>query len=124
MFILSPKVLKKLNFPIHENVYKHLIPINVNDVELEVKPRSQQVRRKPVVVDPEPMLSDYLRPIKTFEYRLELNDDDFDLKTLLKPKSDNFRRTYEFYDRYLNPLSAPVKSHVNIEKSKNVRSRD
>lgn len=109
------QVLKKLNFPSDQAVYKHLIPINVNDSMLEVKQRPRHIRRKAIAHDPEPQLADYLRPIKPIEHQLTLaadDDDDNDIReyaaTRRKINCNYYRDTYKFYEQYLCPISSRI----------------
>lgn len=109
---LSFQVLNKLNFPTDQNLYKHLIPINVNDSALDVQTKKHYRKKKNAATstEPEPYLVDYLRPIKPIEHRLSLDNDEIDARTLRKPDRNNYRNTYEFYQRHLCPNNSTKKS--------------
>ncbi|XP_019538202.3 protein PPP1R35 homolog [Aedes albopictus] len=67
------QVTKKLNFQHDENVFKGLVPVNVNDSVLI--PTTKKPLRSSYVVrekrDPEPELGDFLRPIAKCNVPLE-----------------------------------------------------
>ncbi|EDW11830.1 uncharacterized protein LOC6576397 [Drosophila mojavensis] len=62
---IAPKVVKKLNFPSTQTVFKDLIPINVNDSLREVeRPRTTKPRDSNKYSMAEPVLTDYLEKIE------------------------------------------------------------
>ncbi|XP_058824915.1 protein PPP1R35 homolog [Topomyia yanbarensis] len=63
------EITKKLNFQHDENVFKGLVPVNVNDSVLIPVAKKPIIRAKFVTKakrDPEPELADFLRPIPKF----------------------------------------------------------
>lgn len=108
------QALKRLNFVSHRPVYKHLVPINVNDSVLEVKSRAAGARRsssrreQTSNKDPEPNLCDYLTPSEPLKLTHQVtwadidSGDEYDEKTIRTQNfNDNYIRLYQFYDKYL-----------------------
>lgn len=117
-FFFCLQALKKLNFPSDKTVYKCLVPVNVNDSVLDVRPsslrrQSKSKTRVQATKDPEPLLSHYLKPMPRLEHHLTLDDDDddydFNDKSINRSANNQFKRMYEFYEQYLCPISA----HIN-----------
>lgn len=114
-FLLSfIQTLKRLNFVSHRPVYKHLVPINVNDSVLEVKSRTAGARRpssrreQTSNKDPEPNLCDYLTPSEPLKLTHKVtwadidSGDEYDGKKLRTQNfNDNYIRLYQFYEKYL-----------------------
>lgn len=90
---------QKLNFPTDKSVYSGLVPINVNDSVLELA--CPKVRRRKSFTrtdkDPEPVLTDYLTPIKIMSHIVPVSDIRADL-TVRPPDTNNFERVYELLD--------------------------
>lgn len=111
-----------LNVHPEKTVYKHLVPVNVNDSVLDVKPSPvrRQAKSKTYVQmskDPEPILNRYLQPTPRLVHHLTLDDvdDDDDIgsnnRASINKRADNqFKRMHEFYAQYLSPTSAKMYS--------------
>lgn len=121
--IITLQALKKLNFPSDKSVYKCLVPVNVNDSVLDVKPsslrrQSKSKTRVQTAKDPEPTLSHYLKPTPRLQHQLELDDDDdsdFNDKSINRSVNNQFKRMYEFYEQYLCPLGAHLHGHCDSQ---------
>lgn len=106
--------MKKLNFVSHKPIYKNLLPINVNDSVLEVRPRSNDARRTKSKAeqyankDPEPNLNDYLVPLQSYKQKHKINfadiDSDDDEQTIIQRRhfSKHYQNIYQFYEKYLS----------------------
>lgn len=88
----------------------------MNDSALEVQTKNRHRKRTnaSTSTEPEPYLVDYLRPIKPIEHRLSLDNDDFDVKAIRRPDWNNYRHTYEFYQRNLCSNNSTHKN-VNVK---------
>ncbi|XP_055915992.1 uncharacterized protein LOC129948877 [Eupeodes corollae] len=97
--IVMPKISQKLNFPHDKNVFRNLIPINVNDSVLLPKKKSS-LRKKYInhkVLTPD--LGDFLDPIPRLEHTIP----EPDIELIHAPSDINvFEEFCEFY-RDVNP---------------------
>lgn len=110
--------MKKLNIPNGRNVYKQLAPVNVNDSVLGLDSHNQRKRTKPRKstasnVDPEPVLTDYLRPASPLTYTIEakkepnpknIDSEPSSQKSLNDFANECFLNLRETYDEMLKPL--------------------
>lgn len=106
--------MKKLNIPNGRNVYKELAPVNVNDSVLGLsheRTRRHRPRQElPAHVDPEPILTEYLRPTISLTHVIELRK-----KPQKNPKkvdasasinlfaNECFANLRDTYDEYFKP---------------------
>lgn len=111
------QAVKKLNFVSNKSIYKHLVPVNVNDSVLEVKPKSKSRRSKLPAKghgkDPEPELKDYLEPTERLQHRIDFDDIESDeehklpTNRIIKARTE-YLRLYDFYEKYLCPNAMKI----------------
>lgn len=78
-------------------LYKDLISVNVNDSILEdIFPKKQKQRlHTQTDKDPEPILRDYLTPIKPLELKIERCD--YSTMTAKETETFNYHRFYDLF---------------------------
>lgn len=106
-FSFLSQVLKKLNFQSDKTVYKHLVPINVNDSVLDIKLTNRKSKHDfALAKDPEPVLSHYLKPMVLLEHRLTLDSDSDEDEKRYRVPTDHYQHMYQFYEQYLCPTGS------------------
>lgn len=91
------QIFHQLNLPVKTKIFKDLIPVNVNDSMLEdIYPKKQKQRlHTQTDKDPEPVLGDYLTPIKPLELKIERCD--YSTITAKETETFNYHRFYELF---------------------------
>lgn len=91
------QIFHRLNLPLKAKLFKDLIPVNVNDSILEdIFPKNQKQRlHTQTEKDPEPVLGDYLIPIKPLELKIERCD--YSKVTPEETETFNYHRFYDLF---------------------------
>ncbi|XP_055714103.1 protein PPP1R35 homolog [Phlebotomus papatasi] len=95
-------ISKKLNFNLHEKVFKNLVPVNVNDSVMAKEERSSRKKHsRNTQRDPAPKLEDFLKPIEPHSYPLPVLAMD-DIKPV---KRDLQQENSQLYREHLKRLN-------------------